>query len=352
MKNLEQKILEERNNLKADRLDMSLGEIINMYEEEALIISPEYQRSFRWERYQQSRFIESLLLGIPIPAIFVAEDSEGRWELVDGLQRVSTILSFFGKLKDQEKNNLILEEGDLLGDVLNDVNITNLPIKLKYTLKRSIFRVEILRWDGTFEMKYELFNRLNTGGTSLESQEIRNCVFIGDFNSFLHKMARNENFKKIISVKKQRVEKMFLEELILRHTASIHGDLKIKRNLQNYLSSFMRKVVNKEITLNLENEEKDFIEIINYLNKGFDSRIFLGGGGAFSENYYDTIFYILRKKFEHYQENPKLFKECVDQIKEDKEYKKVSGYENAWGRRLQDKFKRALEISNRQNENS
>ena len=259
-----------------------------------------------------------------------------------------------GKLivKNQEKNNLILEEGDLIGDVLNNVSIENLPLKLKYTLKRSIFRVEILRTDSTFEMRYELFNRLNTGGTSLEPQEIRNCVFIGDFNLFLRKMAKNKDFKKIISVKEQKVEKMFLEELVLRHIAVIYGDLKIKRNLQDYLSSFMKKVVNKEITLNLEDEEKSFIEIINYLNKEFDSRLFLGGGRAFSENYYDTIFYILRKKFGDYEKNPKLFKEYVEQIKKDDKYKKVSGYENAWGRRLQDKFKRALEISNKQNENS
>lgn len=347
MKNLEQKILEERNNLKTDRLDMSLGEIINMYEEETLIISPEYQRSFRWEKYQQSRFIESLLLGIPIPAIFVAENSEGKWELVDGLQRVSTILSFFGKLKNLEKNNLILEEGDLIGSVLNNVSIENLPLKLKYTLKRSIFRVEILRTDSTFEMRYELFNRLNTGGTRLEPQEIRNCIFIGEFNSFLHEMAKNKDFEEIISVNTQKIEKMFLEELVLRHIAVIYGDLKIKRNLQNYLSCFMKKVANKEIILNLKNEKEYFIKITDYLKRNFDSKIFSGGGGAFSENYYDTIFYILRKKFEDYEDNPELFREHVNQMKEDEKYQEVSGYRNAWARRLQDKFERALEIFTR-----
>lgn len=347
MKNLEQKILEERNNLRADRLDMSLGEIINMYEEESIIISPEYQRSFRWEKYQQSRFIESLLLGIPIPAIFVAENSEGKWELVDGLQRVSTILSFFGKLKNSGKNNLILEEGDLLGNELSNVSIKNLPLKLKYTLKRSIFRVEILKCDSTFEMKYELFNRLNTGGTSLEPQEIRNCVFIGDFNSFLRRMANNKDFKKIISIKKQREEKMFLEELVLRHIAVIHGDLKIKRNLQEYLSSFMKKVVNKKIILKLENEEESFKKIINYLNKEFDSRLFSGGGGAFSANYYDTIFYILRNKFEDYQDDTELFRKNVERMKKDEKYQEVSGHKNTWGRRLQDKFARASEIFNK-----
>lgn len=346
MIDLEQKILDERNNLKADRLDMSLGEIVNMYEQEALIIKPEYQRSFRWEKYQQSRFIESLLLGIPIPAIFVAEDSQGKWELVDGLQRISTILSFFGKLADEEKNNLVLEDGDLIGNVLHNVSIKNLPLKLKYTLMRSIIRVEILRTDSTFEMRYELFNRLNTGGTSLEPQEIRNCVFIGEFNSFLQKIGKSKEFMDIIKIKKEKIEKMYLEELVLRHIAIIYGDLNIKRNLQDYLSDFMKKVVKKEIVLNLVDEEKILNRIIKYLKDNFDSSVFSSGGGAFSENYYDTIFYILRKKFDVYQKNHQLFKDHIDKMKKDDKYKEVSGYLNAWKKRLSDKFSRAMEIFN------
>ena len=89
---LEQRIKDLRNNLTTDRLDMSYGEIINMYQSGDLIISPEFQRLFRWKNFQKTRFIESILLGIPIPPIFVAEDKEGKWELVDGLQRLSTVL--------------------------------------------------------------------------------------------------------------------------------------------------------------------------------------------------------------------------------------------------------------------
>ena len=114
---LEQRIKDLRNNLTTDRLDMSYGEIINMYQSGDLIISPEFQRLFRWKNFQKTRFIESILLGIPIPPIFVAEDKEGKWELVDGLQRLSTVLSFFGLLKDGDKNNWIMDAGDLVPEL-------------------------------------------------------------------------------------------------------------------------------------------------------------------------------------------------------------------------------------------
>ncbi len=96
---LESQVQELRNSLTTDRMDMSFGEIMNMYEQGEIIISPEFQRLFRWTIEQKTKFIESILLGIPIPPIFVAEDNDGRWELVDGLQRISTVLSFFGILK-------------------------------------------------------------------------------------------------------------------------------------------------------------------------------------------------------------------------------------------------------------
>ena len=76
---LEKQITNMRNNLKTDRLDMSFGEIMNMYEREEIIISPDFQRLFRWSIEQQTRFIESILLGIPIPSIFVAENKTGKW---------------------------------------------------------------------------------------------------------------------------------------------------------------------------------------------------------------------------------------------------------------------------------
>ena len=108
-----------RQEIKSERMDMSFGEIINMYRDKEIIISPEYQRAFRWDEQRQSDFIESILLGIPFPSIFVATNPDGKWELIDGLQRVSTVLSFFNELKDEEgnpypKNGLKLVEGSML----------------------------------------------------------------------------------------------------------------------------------------------------------------------------------------------------------------------------------------------
>ena len=81
--------------VKTDAYQMSIGEVINLYKDGELIIDPIFQRLFRWEPYQKARLIESILLGIPLPPIFVYERPDGTWELVDGLQRLSTILEFY-----------------------------------------------------------------------------------------------------------------------------------------------------------------------------------------------------------------------------------------------------------------
>lgn len=91
---LDKQIDIERNNLRTDKIDLSYGELASMFEKQELIINPEYQRLFRWTDHQVTSFIESLLLGFPVPAIFVAETDDGVWELVDGLQRVSSVFGF------------------------------------------------------------------------------------------------------------------------------------------------------------------------------------------------------------------------------------------------------------------
>ena len=208
---LEQAVSDERKRLSSDRLDISFGELINLYKNDELIIRPEYQRLFRWSETQKTALIESILLSIPIPPIFVAEDKNGVWELVDGLQRVSTFISFFGELKgdgweinhqeedvnssveereeieegngevtEEEKtiNKWTLQEGGLVQS-LQGFNIDTLPTNLKINLKRAVCRVEILRGESSNSMKYELFKRLNSGGSKLTPQEIRNAIYRG-----------------------------------------------------------------------------------------------------------------------------------------------------------------------------
>ena len=225
MSSIEEIITEKRNSLKTDRLDMSFGELMSMFEEGDLFITPEYQRVFRWAPFQQTRFIESVLLGIPIPPIFVAEDASGKWEVVDGLQRISTIFSFFGLLNElPDKNNSILTRGEIVTE-LEGLTIDTIPIKLKTTIKRSVCRVEIVRWDSIEDIRYELFNRLNTGASPLSDQEIRNCIFRAyaiDLNKVLRDVAKLPEFNDLISPSESKKEEMFLEELTLRFFAFKH----------------------------------------------------------------------------------------------------------------------------------
>ena len=183
---LQEAVSDRRTKLSSDRLDISFGELINVYKNGELRIRPEYQRLFRWSAKQKTALIESILLSIPIPPIFVAEDEDGIWELVDGLQRVATFISFFGELDSniseikypEEELELEIENDDEEIDVSTDTNkfgnkwtlvqgglieslegfnIDTLPPNLKINLKRAVCRVEILRGQSNINMKYELF---------------------------------------------------------------------------------------------------------------------------------------------------------------------------------------------------
>jgi uncharacterized protein with ParB-like and HNH nuclease domain len=115
---LDSEIESAQRKVKTDAYQMSIGEIVNMYKDDELVINPDFQRLFRWEVGQKAKLIESVLLGIPIPSIFVFETDDGKWELIDGLQRISTILEFMGLLKDPENRDApILTGGDQISPI-------------------------------------------------------------------------------------------------------------------------------------------------------------------------------------------------------------------------------------------
>lgn len=347
MEELEKKIIELRNELKTDRLDMSFGEIINIYKEGSLKIQPEYQRAYRWDDYQKTRFIESIILGIPIPPIFVAENQENKWELVDGLQRVATILSFFGILKNDKKskNNFKLTSGDLIGDNLKGITSKKLPPRLDFSIKRAVCRVEILRWDSKMDMRYELFNRLNTGSSPLHPQEIRNCIFTGDFNSLLQELAEDSNFIKLIKPTKNQLEEMFLEELILRFFAfkDNYNSLTIEKNIQKYLSDYMKHIVSSKPDLSLY--KKDFMKVTQFLsNDCFDYKIFRAKNGLFTPNIFDTIMLMSYRYYEKYKDKPEYFRDKINNLKIDNDYEEASGASTYASKRMEKKIRVAIKI--------
>lgn len=122
-------------------VDFSFGELVNQHKDDEIIIRPEYQRLFRWTNAQRSRLIESILLGLPIPPIFLIESSEGVLELIDGLQRISSVLQFLEHTAISE-SELVLEGCEIL-EKLNGKSFQTLTTVEKFKIKRTPIRATI-----------------------------------------------------------------------------------------------------------------------------------------------------------------------------------------------------------------
>ena len=319
---LELEIKERRNSLTTDRLDMSFGEIIGMYERKELVISPEFQRLYRWSEEQKTKFMESIILGIPIPPIFVAEDNNGRWELVDGLQRLSTILSFFGCLETPEKNvnNWTLEAGELLSS-LEGFNAKNLPMRYLLNIKRSVCRIEIIKWDSKWDMRYELFSRLNTGGTVLTEQEIRNSIFrsgLTKFYSFIEAAVKTDDFKTITRLTPKQKKELFDQELVVRYASLVDEWNNVDMSISLHATSFMKKMLNakKDIDDNIVSRFYSTIKLLAPLGKdAFRIK------SVFSPSAYDAIMIATTYHLDYFNKHKKKLKEAVDAVKSDNEFR-------------------------------
>jgi hypothetical protein len=343
-----EEILERtRNSLSTDRLDMSFGEIMSMYERNEITIDPDFQRLFRWDADQKSRFIESILIGIPIPPIFVAEDADGVWELVDGLQRISTVFSFFGILKKvTEKNNWLLTAGDIVEDFA-DLGCKDLPLKYQLNIKRASCRIEIIKWNSAFDMRYELFNRLNTGGTILTEQEIRNCIFRGvskDFNNFLKKCASKNDFVVLIQPTPKQLEQLYMDELVLRFCSLYDFDDDLSDNIAKHMTNYMKDAVKDP--LKIAPLESTFDKLINIL-KPLGKEIFRGDNGVFSTSLYDCIVLGIGRNIEFYKkERSDLILKRIEKLKKSASFKKASGSASASKSRIVKRIEVAQEIFN------
>lgn len=153
--------------IRTTAVDFSFGELLNLHRDKEIIIRPEYQRLFRWTNEQRSRLIESILMGLPIPPIFLIENDDGVLELIDGLQRTSSVLQFLDHAAISQPQ-LVLEGCDFLIG-LTGKTFDTLETVLKLKVKRSPIRATIINKSGDSFVKYELFKRLNTGGSLLSA---------------------------------------------------------------------------------------------------------------------------------------------------------------------------------------
>ncbi|MGX8009176.1 DUF262 domain-containing protein [Mesorhizobium sp. ORM8.1] len=225
--NLESQVSEARRSISSDGYPMSIGELTNLYRDGELIIRPEFQRFFRWNETQKSRLVESILLGIPLPSIFVAQTTEGKWELVDGLQRISTILELQGELRDKQgvlQPPLALEKTKFLpaleGRVWESANHRrSLSEAQRLDIKRSKIDIKIIKRDSSPQAKFDLFQRLNSYGTILNSQELRSALIVSvspEFFAWIEALATYPNFIQSTQLSDRLIEERFDLELVTR----------------------------------------------------------------------------------------------------------------------------------------
>jgi len=291
-------ISENRRKIASDGYPISLGEVVNMYIEGDVDIHPEFQRIFRWSDTQKSKLIESILLGIPLPSFFVSQREDGIWDVVDGLQRLATILSFMGLYRDEKKillPHLVLEKTNYLPHLLGVTwdNENPLPIEVQRDFKRYKLDFKIIKKESDNSAKYDLFQRLNTGGSSLQGQEVRDCLLIminPSAYEFIKELAETADFISCTPMTDRKEDERYRHELVLRffiyknllsdtERASQYNDV------DSFLSTEMAEIFAVDSDFNYHVESQFFLEFFSKLNdsqgdeafKSYDGVRYKGG---------------------------------------------------------------------------
>lgn len=256
MSGLISQVESRRKEIFTDSYPMSIGELVNLYRDGELDINPSFQRFFRWSDEQKVNLIESVILGIPLPSIFISQREDGVWDLVDGLQRISTILSFMNELKNEEgkiKDSLTLHGTKYL-PALEGVSwnggggLVEFDSALKISFKREKVDIKIIKKESDGNTKFELFQRLNTGGSELSEQEVRNCLLImldPDAYAKLVDASNIDTFKKAIAISDRLYDQRYDMELLIRLIFLANADsveLKGITDISSYLTNNISKI--------------------------------------------------------------------------------------------------------------
>ncbi len=273
LQGIEEQIDQQQRKVKYDIRELTMEYYVNKFHKGDMYV-PDYQREFVWDEKHESRFIESILLELPVPMIFVAATENSRWEIVDGSQRVRTIDAFM--------NDGFELTGLKKLTKLNGLCFSQLPQSIQLMFKDSAMRLIVLSKQTTEEARKEMFDRINTSGVSLLPMEIRRGVYRGEFTDFIIRLANEERFKKLCPLegfmKKRREE----EEMVLRLFAfsETYPHFKIGRySLEEYgVAEFLDHYIDLKNeandTADMKQKESEFWHLVDFIEKYFPKQGF------------------------------------------------------------------------------
>ncbi|MCU1291390.1 MAG: hypothetical protein JWP08_240 [Bryobacterales bacterium] len=290
--NLEVAVERHRRSTRSESYAMSIGELMNLYVADEMDLHPDYQRLFRWTHQQKVDFIESVLLRIPLPAIFVYQRPDGVWDVVDGLQRLSTIFEFVGILRDVNAapvEALILAATELLpelqGVAYEAMDHRTLTTAQRIDFKRQKMDVKIILSDSDETAKTDLFVRLNTGGTPLSQQEVRNVVMYmasSEFLTWFKDVSGLHVFRQAIAMSAHELDEAYHEEMALRFISlySLHDhELRGIKDVPSFLTRQAR-ILPRDDTFDRQAASETFRAVFTFIDRAF-------GNDAFTA--YDTV---------------------------------------------------------------
>ncbi len=246
---LRSELSEQRRKVDFDTYDVTVDELIRRVEKKRIDIAPVYQRQFRWDVERQSRLVESVYLGIPVPPLFMATnkvaDEQSRWEVVDGLQRLLSLVNFCGSDGARLAAGLG-SEPKLTLDGLDKVpsfagyTFADLPEDIRSDLEDRPIRVVVLNDKSDIQVRFDLFERLNTGGIPLTDHEVRECVFRGEFIDLLATLAERKSFKTVVRLPASSWKDGTPAEYVLRFFAFLDRYANFDHSVKDFLNIYTR----------------------------------------------------------------------------------------------------------------
>lgn len=274
--------------------DLSFRELIFMYEDKELL-KPELQRKYVWDKTEASRFIESLLMGLPVPSIFLAKTEDECKLIVDGYQRIMTVYDYVQRgIFSKDEKSFKLSNSKAINERWRGKTFNELEPEEKRRIKNTTIHAII------FEQKtpkndtgmYQIFERINTSGRTLTPQEIRNCIYQGSFNDLLFELNNHDSWRKLYgsTTTDPRMQDL---ELILRFFAL--GDDYIKNSkatqisLKKYLNEYMGKFKKMDDS-EVDRKRHKFINTMDYIYENFGENAFHNiGVNRFHNTTFDAI---------------------------------------------------------------
>lgn len=294
--------LSDKRRIYTDLSDAQIESLHGRAKAGRLIIQPDFQRGYVWDKIKASRLIESALLEIPLPVVYLAEDKDGRVNVIDGQQRLTSFFSFIdGKFPDNSEFKLT---GLQVFDEFNGLTFSQLDDRTQEKIKFYTLRTIKFKNESDPELQFEVFARLNTGSVPLNDQELRNCVYRGRFNKLLKNLSREPDFVYLLGLNARPDKRMKDLELVLRFAAFYFNSyLNYKAPIKSFLNGTMKQYrdISDENAKQLTIAFKNTTYLIRaLLDKSAFKRFYKGDGRShngrwetkqFNVSLYDILMY-------------------------------------------------------------